>query len=86
MSGRRDIKSIKRSQLPPDLVVEVLSDSDRAELPGKLDDYRAFGVHEAWLVDSEAELVTVLRLADDVRSACSAEATPSIRKCCPSSN
>jgi len=64
-SGRRDLKGVKRAHIAPELVVEVLSESDRHELAGKLEDYRLVGVREAWLVDADAETVTVLRLSND---------------------
>ena len=48
----------------PDLVIEVLSPTNtRQELQGKLDDYRAIGVREAWVVSAEARTVEVLQLA-----------------------
>lgn len=47
----------------PELVVEVLSDSDtRAMRQGKIVDFCAAGVNECWLVSPEGEAVEVLRL------------------------
>jgi Uma2 family endonuclease len=46
----------------PELVVEVLSDSDTPrELTAKLTDYHAIGVRECWLVDIVARSVRVLQ-------------------------
>jgi Uma2 family endonuclease len=51
-------------EIPPDLVVEVLSPSDTRRLvDSKLKDYRKIGVRECWLVSSEARTVEVLRLS-----------------------
>ena len=47
----------------PDLVVEILSPSNRrAELEGKLADYARIGVRECWVVSPEAHTVEVLAL------------------------
>jgi Uma2 family endonuclease len=48
-------------RLAPDLVVEVLSPSDRAsEVVAKLELYQEAGVPLIWLVDPEKETVTVI--------------------------
>jgi Uma2 family endonuclease len=48
-------------RLAPDLVVEVLSPSDRAsEVVAKLELYQEAGVSLLWLVDPEKETVTVI--------------------------
>jgi Uma2 family endonuclease len=48
---------------PPELVVEVLSESDTTRrLKAKIEDYCALGVLECWLVDPVAETVEQLRL------------------------
>jgi Uma2 family endonuclease len=63
-SRRRDLRGVARLEVPPELVVEILSDSDRwAVLDEKLTDYRNVGVTEAWMVDPEAETVRVLLLS-----------------------
>lgn len=53
-------------QGPPDLVVEILSESskwiDRQE---KFVNYALFGVRECWLVDPDAELIEVYVLRND---------------------
>ena len=50
-------------EMPPDLVVEVLSPSDtRSAMNEKIEDYRRLGVRECWLASSEAETIEVLRL------------------------
>ena len=47
----------------PDLCVEILSPGTRArDLTEKRDRYARFGVREYWIVDPEAETVTVLAL------------------------
>lgn len=49
----------------PDLVVEVLSPSERRQsAEEKIEDYRRIGVREFWLVSPEAETVEVLRLSE----------------------
>ena len=53
-------------ELPPLLVVEVLSPSNtRRDIEEKLADYRSIGVPECWLVNFPAQTVTVLRLSVD---------------------
>jgi Uma2 family endonuclease len=50
----------------PDLVVEVLSPSNsRQELQEKLQDYRAIGVREAWVISPQARTVEVLQLSPE---------------------
>lgn len=47
----------------PDLVVEILSPSDRRSvLKSKLDDYIKIGVQECWVISPQAETVEVVRL------------------------
>jgi Uma2 family endonuclease len=59
----RDLKKVARLHVAPELIVEILSDSDRrAIIESKLSDYREIGVLEAWLVDTDDETVTTLRL------------------------
>jgi Uma2 family endonuclease len=51
---------------PPDLVVEVLSESTEARDRGvKMEDYAAHGVAEYWLVDPEREFVEQYDLEGD---------------------
>ena len=48
-------------EIPPDLVVEVLSPSNtRRDLEEKLEDYHQLGVLECWLVSPEGETIEVL--------------------------
>jgi Uma2 family endonuclease len=49
-----------RTEQPPDLVIEVLSPSDRpAEWEEKLRDYHTLGVPEVWLVDVDKRAIEV---------------------------
>lgn len=51
-------------EIPPDLVVEVLSLSNsRRDIDERLADYKRIGVLECWLVSPEAETIEVLRLS-----------------------
>jgi len=50
----------------PELVVEIVSPSDRpAVLAAKIADYRAVDVREVWVVRAEAQTVEVVRLTLD---------------------
>lgn len=50
----------------PELVVEVISDSDtRRVFGGKITDFCAIGVNECWVVRPESRTVEVLRLTHD---------------------
>ncbi len=50
----------------PELVVEVLSDSDTRQMRfAKISDFCAVGVNECWLVSPETESVEVLRLTSE---------------------
>ena len=52
------------SEVAPDLVVEILSPTDRwAEMNRKIDDYFSIGVGELWIVDPEEETIFVYRSA-----------------------
>ena len=62
--GRAELKGLQFLEIPPDLVVEILSPSNtRRDLEGKLADYLAIGVLECWLVSPEAETLEVVRLS-----------------------
>lgn len=50
-------------EIAPELIVEVISDSDRQQvIDDKLSDYISIGVQEAWLVLPEMRTVQVFRL------------------------
>lgn len=64
------LAKVDASALPfpaaPELVVEILSDSERQRMVAdKLADYIAIGVKEAWLVRPDAQTVEVLRLTSN---------------------
>jgi Uma2 family endonuclease len=65
--SRKTIAELRKMQvleLAPDLVVEILSPSDRRSvLKAKLDDYIKIGVRECWVVSPQGETVEVLRLS-----------------------
>lgn len=62
IKGRDELKDMPVIEVAPDLVVEILSPSDRSTvLQGKLQDYARIGAQECWLISSEAETVEVLR-------------------------
>jgi Uma2 family endonuclease len=53
-------------EVGPELVVEILSDSDTEQILGeKRADYRAIGIREAWLVNRDTRTVEVLRLTSE---------------------
>lgn len=63
-SERLGIVSETNVQGPPDLVVEVLSESTRDDdLGRKLEAYNRFGVAEYWVVDPDIQRVRVWRRA-----------------------
>ncbi|OGW59489.1 MAG: hypothetical protein A2V83_10250 [Nitrospirae bacterium RBG_16_64_22] len=62
--GRASIVTEKNIQGPPDLVIEIVSETTRRTdeiLKRKL--YERFGVKEYWIVDPELEAVKIYRLA-----------------------
>jgi len=63
IQGRAQLRGIQFLEIPPDLVVEVLSPSNtRRDIEDKLGDFRNIGVRECWLVSPEAETIEVIRL------------------------
>ncbi len=68
MSESRYVKNGGRAMLSPltvapELVVEILSPSDKAEaLTQKIEDYRSVDVRECWLADTVAQTVERLQL------------------------
>jgi len=69
--GRAELRGLQFLEIPPDLVVEVLSPrNSRRDIQSKLEDYRRIGVEECWLVSPEAETTEVLSLsAEEAASA-----------------
>ena len=64
MRGRSQLRGVHFLEIPPDLVVEVLSLSNsRRDIDERLADYKRIGVLECWLVSPEAETIEVLRLS-----------------------
>lgn len=64
-SGRSSIITEKNVQGPPDLVVEILSETTRKTdevIKRKL--YEGHGVSEYWVVDPELETIKVYRMKD----------------------
>jgi Uma2 family endonuclease len=63
------------AELAPDLVVEVLSPSDRqADVLEKVDDWLSAGVQLVWLIDAHSRYATVHRLDGSVAAKSSGEA------------
>ncbi|MBM3941837.1 MAG: Uma2 family endonuclease [SAR202 cluster bacterium] len=61
--GIAQLRGVQVLDVAPDLIVEVLSPSNsRRDIEDKLQDYRAVGVRECWLVSPEAETIEVLHL------------------------
>jgi Uma2 family endonuclease len=50
----------RRVEGPPDLVIEVVSGTDRRDRVEKLDLYARYGVGEYWIVDPESKLIEFL--------------------------
>lgn len=66
ITGRAQLREMPIIEVAPDLVVEVLSPSDRrGVLRNKLQDYIKIGVRECWLISPEAETVEVLKLSSE---------------------
>jgi Uma2 family endonuclease len=62
--GLAELQGLQFLEVPPDLVVEVLSPSNtRRDIEGKLEDYQRIGVKECWLVSPEAETTEVVSLS-----------------------
>ena len=65
-NDRIDIIQDDRIHGGPDLVVEILSQSNtRADIESKLADYARIAVRECWLISPEAQTVEVLQLDGD---------------------
>ncbi|MSQ06487.1 MAG: Uma2 family endonuclease [Dehalococcoidia bacterium] len=66
ITGPSQLRGMPVLEVPPDLVVEVLSPSNtRRDIEDKLEDYQRAGLRECWLVSPEAETVEMLRLSTD---------------------
>ena len=64
--GERPLDAPPPIDAAPELVVEVISDSDRERmLAAKIADFISIGVDECWTVRPEDQTVTVLRLTSD---------------------
>ena len=64
--GDRPLSAPPPLDAVPELVVEVISDSDRERvLNAKLADFHAIGVEECWIVRPEEKTVEVLSTADN---------------------
>jgi Uma2 family endonuclease len=64
--GPAELRGLQFLEIPPNLVVEVLSPSNtRREIESKLEDYRRIGALECWLVSPEAETIEVLRFSTE---------------------
>ena len=64
--GRDGLRGIRVLEIPPDIVVEVLSPSNtRRNIREKLEDYQQLGVLECWIVSPEAETVEVVNLSPE---------------------
>ena len=77
LSHERDVLRTRRDgflEVAPDLVVEILSPTDRPDaVRRKLDEYFAAGVRMAWVVDPVTRTVRVHRPGGDVRSVAAGE-------------
>ena len=77
LSHERDALRTRRDgflEVAPDLVVEILSPTDRPDaVRRKLDEYFAAGVRLAWVIDPATRTVRVHRPSGDVRSATAGE-------------
>ena len=77
LSHERDALRTRRDgflEVAPDLVVEILSPTDRPDaVRRKLDEYFAAGVRQAWVIDPATRTVRVHRSSSDVRSVAAGE-------------
>ena len=64
--SRADLTGNHFLEVPPDVVVEVLSPSNtRREMAAKLRDYRLIGVYECWLVNPDRKTIEIIDLTGD---------------------
>ena len=66
-TGRTDIIGSTAINGAPDIVIEILSSNRRADLVRKRELYAAAGVPEYWILDGDADTITVLALGPDGR-------------------
>ena len=64
-ADRADIIGARAINGAPDIVVEVLSSNRRADLVRKRELYQAAGIPEYWILDGDANTLTVLALGPD---------------------
>ena len=64
-ADRADIIGARAINGAPDIVVEVLSSNRRADLVRKRELYEAAGIPEYWILDGDADTLTVLALGPD---------------------
>ena len=63
---RKALKGIQLLEIAPELVVEILSSSDRPKvIRDKLKDYQKIDVDECWLINPDSYTVKVLKLFRD---------------------
>ena len=64
--GIAQLRGVNFLEVPPDIVVEVLSPSNtRRETEAKLRDYRQTDVYQCWIFSPEAETAEVIELRGD---------------------
>ena len=64
IAGREQLRGLQRLEIPPDIVVEVLSPSNTPSyVEVKLNDYRELGVQECWLLSARHQSIEVADLA-----------------------
>ena len=64
IAGREQLRGLQRLEIPPDIVVEVLSPSNTPSyVEVKLNDYRELGVQECWLLSARNQAIEVVDLA-----------------------
>ncbi len=63
IGGMADLRGINFLEVPPDLVIEVVSPSNtRQEMDAKLRDYHRIGVYQCWIFSPEAGTAEIIDL------------------------